>query len=152
MRAAEDAPGNPFYFLERRHGFAEIVERGVGVRVERSRVMLRAGARLDYSSPNNQTTAFQIIEQVDPQLAADEHVVACKQLIADVHAAGSWRAYARLARKDAYKVIQRLRSLEARARATTSDVFLRSAFRLPDEMLLKVLGFWRATTSTGVPL
>ena len=68
------------------------------------------------------------------------------------HAAGSWRAYARLARKDAYKVIQRLRSLEARARATTSDVFLRSAFRLPDEMLLKVLGFWRATTSTGVPL
>ena len=24
--------------------------------------------------------------------------------------------------------------------------------RLPDEMLLKVLGFWRATTSTGVPL
>ncbi len=114
--------------------------------------MLRAGARPVDSSPIYQSPAFEIIEQCDPQLAADEHVIAGKQLLADVHAAGSWHAYARLTRKDAYKVIQRLRSLEARARATTSDVFLRSAFRLPDEMLLKVLGFWRATTSTGVPL
>ena len=35
VRAAEHAPGNPSYFLEYRHGFAEIVERGGGVLVER---------------------------------------------------------------------------------------------------------------------
>jgi len=28
VRAAEHAPRGPFYFLERRHGLAEIVERG----------------------------------------------------------------------------------------------------------------------------
>ena len=38
MRAAEHAPRGPFNFLERRHGLAEIVERGGGVLVERPRV------------------------------------------------------------------------------------------------------------------
>jgi hypothetical protein len=31
VRASEHAPGGPFRVLERRHGFAEIVERGGGV-------------------------------------------------------------------------------------------------------------------------
>ena len=31
VRAAEHAPSDPFRVLERRHGLAEIVERGVGV-------------------------------------------------------------------------------------------------------------------------
>ena len=31
VRAAEHPPRNPFYVLERRHGLAEIVERGGGV-------------------------------------------------------------------------------------------------------------------------
>ena len=35
MHAAADAPRNPFQFLERSHGLAEIVERGVGVQEER---------------------------------------------------------------------------------------------------------------------
>ena len=34
MRAAEHAPRDPSRVLERRHGFAEIVERGIGVRVD----------------------------------------------------------------------------------------------------------------------
>ena len=37
MRAAEHAPRGPFYILERRHGLAEIVERGIVVLVERPR-------------------------------------------------------------------------------------------------------------------
>ena len=36
MRAAEHAPRDPFRVLERRHGFAEIVERGAVGFVERS--------------------------------------------------------------------------------------------------------------------
>ena len=38
MRAAEHAPRGPCRFFERRHGLAEIVERGAGVHVERLRV------------------------------------------------------------------------------------------------------------------
>ena len=38
VRAAEYAPCDPFQVLERRHGLAEIVERGVGVLVEKYRV------------------------------------------------------------------------------------------------------------------
>ena len=38
MRAAEHAPRDPSRVLERRHGLAEIVERGGGVLVERLRV------------------------------------------------------------------------------------------------------------------
>ena len=38
VRAAEHAPRDRFYLLERRHGLAQIVERGVGVSAERLRV------------------------------------------------------------------------------------------------------------------
>ena len=38
VRAAKDAPRCPFRPLERRHGLADIVERGAGVIVERRRV------------------------------------------------------------------------------------------------------------------
>ena len=34
IRAAEHAPRDPFYLLERRHGLVEIVKRGAGVSVE----------------------------------------------------------------------------------------------------------------------
>ena len=49
MRAAEHAPRDPFTFLERRHGLAEIVERGVGVLVERPRVIKLHGG-IDHCS------------------------------------------------------------------------------------------------------
>ena len=38
MRAAEHSPRSPRRLLVRRHGFAEVVERGVGVPAERRRV------------------------------------------------------------------------------------------------------------------
>ena len=38
VRATEHSPRGPFRFLERRHGLAEIVERGAVVFVERPRV------------------------------------------------------------------------------------------------------------------
>ena len=40
VRAAKHAPRGPFRVLERRHGLAEVVERGAGVRVERLPVNL----------------------------------------------------------------------------------------------------------------
>ena len=39
VRATEHAPRGPSYLLERRHAFAEIVERGAGVLAERHRVV-----------------------------------------------------------------------------------------------------------------
>ena len=39
VRATEDAPGNAFYFLERRHGLAEVVERCCSFLVERPRII-----------------------------------------------------------------------------------------------------------------
>ena len=41
MRASEHAPRGPFQLLERRHGLADIVERGDGVPVERVRVPIK---------------------------------------------------------------------------------------------------------------
>ena len=41
VRAAEHAPRNPFRVLERRHGLAEVVERGAVVLHERPRVVPR---------------------------------------------------------------------------------------------------------------
>ena len=38
MRTAEHTPGDPCRVLEHRHALADIVERGVGVQVERIRV------------------------------------------------------------------------------------------------------------------
>ena len=38
VRAAEHAPRSPLRLLELRHGLAEIIERGAGVGVKRSRV------------------------------------------------------------------------------------------------------------------
>ena len=40
VRATEHAPRGPFDILERRHGLAEVVERGAGVVVERPRVRI----------------------------------------------------------------------------------------------------------------
>ena len=40
VRTAEHAPRGPCRGLERRHGLADIVERGVGVQVERPRVAM----------------------------------------------------------------------------------------------------------------
>ena len=53
VRATENASRDPSYLLERRHGLAEIVERGVGVVVERHCVirpnLSKSGAIVDES-------------------------------------------------------------------------------------------------------
>ena len=76
-------------------------------------------------------------------LAQDEHWLACKTLILGVRAAGSWRAYARLPRKR----VLRLRSLMLRGRAkprrTGAPNVVARVFKLPNEMVWKVLAFWR---------
>ena len=86
--------------------------------------------------------ALERYETRCPALATDEHWLACKDLILGVRAAGSWRAYARLPRKR----VLRLRSLMLRGRAKPRrggpNVVART-FKLPNEMVWKVLAFWR---------
>ena len=86
--------------------------------------------------------ALERYETRCPALATDEHWLACKDLILGVRAAGSWRAYARLPRKR----VLRLRSLMLRGRAKprrgVPNVVART-FKLPNEMVWKVLAFWR---------
>ena len=82
-------------------------------------------------------------ETLCPALATDEHWLACKDLILGVRAAGSWRAYARLPRKR----VLRLRSLMLRGRTkprrTGAPNVVARTFKLPNEMVWKVLAFWR---------
>ena len=53
VRATENAPRSPFHILERRHGLAEIVERGVVVPVERRRVTQSHLERVLMTLPEN---------------------------------------------------------------------------------------------------
>ncbi len=103
------------------------------------RVVVRAGARvLAYDRGNLEENETRC-----PALATDEHWLACKDIILGVRAAGSWRAYARLPRKR----VLRLRSLMLRGRAkprqTGAPNVVARAFKLPNEMVWKVLAFWR---------
>ena len=100
--------------------------------------LVRAG------SPVYDRDALERYETRCPALATDEHWLACKTLILGVRAAGSWRAYARLPRKR----VLRLRSLMLRGRARPrrtrgADPIVARAFKLPNEMVWKVLAFWR---------
>ena len=100
--------------------------------------LVRAG------SPLYERQTLELHEARHPPLAQDEHWLACKDLILGVGAAGSWRAYARLPRKR----VLRLRSLMLRGRARPrrtrgADPIVARAFKLPNEMVWKVLAFWR---------
>ena len=99
--------------------------------------LVRAG------SPVYDRDALERYETRCPALASDEHWLACKDLILGVRAAGSWRAYARLPRKR----VLRLRSLMLRGRAkprrTGAPNVVARTFKLPNEMVWKVLAFWR---------
>ena len=99
--------------------------------------LVRAGA------PLYDRDALERYETRCPALATDEHWLACKDIILGVRAAGSWRAYARLPRKR----VLRLRSLMLRGRAkprrTGAPNVVARTFKLPNEMVWKVLAFWR---------
>ena len=51
VRSTEYALRGPFQYLERLHGLAEIVQRGVGVRVERTCVIRPHGERVFMACP-----------------------------------------------------------------------------------------------------
>ena len=79
--------------------------------------------------------------------ADDEHLNACRALLADVRAAGSWKAYARAPPK----ALLRLRSLVARGRArsvkrlrarTPREIELLFAPAFPNELCWRVLEYW----------
>jgi pyruvate kinase len=59
VRAAEHAPRGRFYLLERRHGLAEIVERGAPVSVERLRVIPPHPERESVSFPAGTITRLK---------------------------------------------------------------------------------------------
>ena len=94
-------------------------------------------------------THFMSVEENSyPELAQDEHWIACRSLIAGVRAAGSWRAYVRLPREE----VLRLRSLVIRGRARprvrtrAADPIVARVVRLPNELVWKVLAYWRCTS------
>ena len=89
------------------------------------------------------------VEEIrDPELAEDVNWVACRTLVAGVHAAGSWRAYVRLPREE----VLRLRSLVIRGRARprvrtrAADPVVARVVLLPNELVWKVLAYWRCTS------
>ena len=102
--------------------------------------LLRAGAPIMRTIP----TYFQ--QRSTPALAQDEHWSACRALAEGVLAAGgSWVGYRRTQRKE----VLRLRSLVLRGRARphrADDAIMKPIFRLPNELVWEVLGFWRATS------
>ena len=104
--------------------------------------LLRAGAPMD--TVTFLPTYFQLTST--PALAQDEHWSACRALAEGVEAAGgSWAGYRRMPRKE----VLRLRSLVLRGRARphrANDAIMKTIFRLPNELVWKVLGFWRATS------
>ena len=80
-------------------------------------------------------------------LADNEVFLACEVMIADVRAAGSWKAYARAPPK----ALLRLRSLVARGRArsvkrlrarTPREIELLLAPAFPNELCWRVLEYW----------
>ena len=102
------------------------------------KTLLRAGASLDSA-----TRSFE--ERLNHIRGDAEHIVAIRNLVASVRAAGSWKAHCRLA----HKQVLRLRSLVARGRtrerlATTRAI--RFIVRQGDNGIVwNVLSYWRET-------
>jgi hypothetical protein len=120
---------------------------------ESVKLLLRAGASLDACSKD--TTAEEMLRRVDEVQSyhtedghfIDEHFIACRAIVADVRAAGSWKAYARAPPK----ALLRLRSLVARGRArsvkrliarTPREIELLLAPAFPNELCWRVLEYW----------
>ena len=111
------------------------------------KLLLRAGAPLDGVRGHSTAEAVLNGNLVVDELADDEHLNACRALLADVRAAGSWKAYARAPPK----ALLRLRSLVARGRArsvkrlrarTPRELELLLAPSFPNELCWRVLEYW----------
>ena len=94
-------------------------------------MLLRAGAPL--SGP-----IVDQLERVRPG-ATCEHFLATRQLILDLHAAGSPRAYRMTARKR----VLALRSLALKGRAAPRDARMTFLVDSPNEIVWKILEYWR---------
>ena len=79
------------------------------------------------------------LERVRPGAAMCEHFLATRQLILDVHAAGSPQAYRMTSRKR----VLALRSLTLRGRAKPRDARMTFLVDSPNEIAWKVLEYWR---------
>ena len=93
------------------------------------------------------TEAQDRLRAVPYNLAADEYFIACKQLVSDVRAAGSWKQYV----LHLPKALLRLRLLVARGHArsvkrlrarTPREIELLLAPAFPNELCWRVLEYW----------
>ena len=113
--------------------------------------LLHAGASLDMckisATDTSVEAALDFEERSHPEASAnDESFQTCKQLIADVRAAGSWRLYALRPHKDFLS----LRTLAARGRAKPTGL-LKSVCDLPDGVVFKCLEYKLGTAGVRVP-
>ena len=110
-------------------------------------LLLRGGATLD--AVTEEFPAEEILRRAEMQETRDdEHYLACKALVADVRAAGSYKEYA-LAPS---KALLRFRSLVAKGRArerkartrrkTPREIALLFAPTFPRELFWKVASYW----------
>ena len=96
------------------------------------RMLLRAGAPLSALPPT-------LLRAGSPSYDPTLQLLATKQLILDLRAAGSPRAYRMLRRKQ----ILRLRSLALRGRAEPRDARMTFLVESPNEIAWKILEYWR---------
>ena len=100
-------------------------------------LLLRAGASLD--AVRLASSAEEYLQEEEEESAGSEQFVLAKELILGVRAAGSWRAYAKLPRKQ----VLRLRSLALRDRAEPRSKVITFLVKSPNEIAWNVLAYWR---------
>ena len=143
-------------------GFHDAMQRSA---FETVKLLLRHGAPIDVCvqepDPTHYlgdfgVTAEEVLRRTEAQdrlravpynLATDEYFIACKQLVSDVRAAGSWKQYV----LHLPKALLRLRLLVARGRAravkrlrarTPREIELLFAPAFPNELCWRVLEYW----------
>ena len=101
--------------------------------------LLRAGASLHNCSRGKSAIIIMRDHLMnDSRLAANEHYIACREILAGVREHGSYKLYARAPHRE----FLRFRSLLVRGRAKTNGLNERIA-RLPNGACWKVLSYWR---------
>jgi hypothetical protein len=106
------------------------------------KTLLRAGASLDSATRSFEERLNHILEV--PQGAG--HIVAIRNLVASVRAAGSWKAHCKLAHKE----VLRLRSLVARGRVKLPSRTRRRSPRGRDARLERALEFILRQGDNGI--
>ena len=129
MRATEHAPRDPIHVLERRHGLAEVVERGLVVPVKRLRV----------NRPHPEATSRRaalcrgLAATIDGDLAAAHHDAdlpsVVEELPFDRQEALAWRAEIKEQQKENLREIQRMCGMDRPPRAAETWMLLSTALR-----------------------